>query len=291
MADLRSSTGDRERSTISAIFSSGCSQTMRLVLLLVAAVICVSSVVVPVLYVIVYLCANKGKLKGLIDSVGLLLQPLILAAKAARGTPRFNQIACKAPHKLFLGAQPDKYGGFRSLFSAHNIRTVVSLNSKIERLGNLWMSPPTEQDYRANDVEFIKVTLLDHHPLTVSMLAISADKINEGLQIGDVYVHCKAGQGRSAQAVLAYFLKHEHKPIDDAVNGIKHGRPNITLKTADQISALKASSKMHAKQQERYDFFKDFVREHCHVEHGPSADALNAVSKRKPHGKGEEATV
>jgi hypothetical protein len=49
------------------------------------------------------------------------------------------------------------------------------------------------------------------------MLATSAEAIHEGLAVGDVYVHCKAGQGRSAQAILAYLMKYDHETPDDAI--------------------------------------------------------------------------
>jgi protein-tyrosine phosphatase len=248
-------------------------------LVLAVAIFSALTVVFPLLYVIIYLCTNKGKLKGIVDSLGLLLQPIILARKAAMGKPRFNEMTCNSSHKLFLGAQPDKFGGFRPLFGAHNIRTVVSLNSEKERAGNLWMAPPTEKEYSEHGIEYFKVTLCDHSPLTVSMLAMSADKIQEGLQRGDVYVHCKAGQGRSAQGVLAYYMKFEHRPVDEAISQMQHDRPNITLKTADQIAALKGNAKLYAKQQERYDFYESFSRQHCSPT-GTDAGAAGGAHKR-----------
>ena len=108
---------------------------------------------------------------------------------------------------------------------------------------------------------FVKITLNDHSPLTVSMLATSADSIHEGLQIGDVYVHCKAGQGRSAQSILAYLMKHQHETVDQAIAHMQRDRPNITLKTTAQVQLLKG--KKRAKNQERHKFYQSFLRQHC----------------------------
>ena len=38
-----------------------------------------------------------------------------------------------------------------------------------------------------------------------------ADMISEGLTKGDVYIHCKAGHGRSAMGELAYVIKYKVK--------------------------------------------------------------------------------
>ena len=90
------------------------------------------------------------------------------------------------------------------------------------------------------------------------MLATSADSIHEGLQIGDVYVHCKAGQGRSAQSILAYLMKHEHETVDQAILHMQQDRPNITLKTRAKIDLMTEGSKRRRKEEERYNFFESF---------------------------------
>lgn len=94
------------------------------------------------------------------------------------------------------------------------------------------------------------------------MLATSADSIHEGLQAGDVYVHCKAGQGRSAQSILAYLMKHEHESVDQAITHMQRDRPTITLKTTAQTQLLKEGKK-RSKHEERHNFFQSFLRQHC----------------------------
>jgi hypothetical protein len=242
-----------DANTIGLAFNAGCCAFLRLVIVIFAVV----TVVVPLLYAVFYLLTH-GSFKGLADNLGLLLQPVIVANKSRNGNPRYNELAVSGPHKLFLGAQPDMYGGYRPLFARHKIRTVVSLNSDKERAGNIWMRPPTTKVYASHGVDFIKYTLGDHSPLTENMLMDSADTIEAGLEKGDVYVHCKAGQGRSAQAALAYYVKCEGKSIDNTVRDMKRDRPNITLKTLAQIELMTAGSKRRGKEQERYDFFESF---------------------------------
>jgi hypothetical protein len=255
-ADCRADHPQRPSNSIAKAFRTDCFGKLRLLVMMVVLVAWVLTLVLPILYVLYIICSNSG-IKGLTDHIGLQLQPLILAKKASKGTKRYNQIICSAPHNLFMGAQPDRFGGFRALFGRNNIRTVISLNSDKERAGNLWMSPPTETVYSKHSVTFVKFTMNDHAPLTTAVLTDAADSIQEGLQIGDVYVHCKAGQGRSAQAVLAYFIKHEHKTVDQGVSDMKRDRPGITLKTSKQVSKLKGQRRKKA--QKRLDFLESLV--------------------------------
>ena len=135
---------------------------LRLVFIKVVFVGCTLTLVIPLLFAIfyglyaVFYCLSGGKLKdlsrGLESTIGLLLQPVILERKAKKGFPRFNEITCKAPYKLYLGAQPDLYGGFHELFRNNDIRTVVSLNSDKERAGNCWARPPSENHYLKHNV-------------------------------------------------------------------------------------------------------------------------------------------
>ena len=105
---------------IGSIFYNDSVGKLRLALMVVVLVACIVTVIIPVVYVLVYACCNRG-LKGFVDNVGLLLQPIILARKAAKGKVRFNEMKCRAPNRLFMGAQPDRYGGFRVLFGSNNI--------------------------------------------------------------------------------------------------------------------------------------------------------------------------
>lgn len=303
--------------TIGRTFRAGCCVPLRLIFIKTIVVGSILTLVIPLLFAIFYClyaifyCMLGGKLKDIKNraeaNIGLLFQPVILEKKAKKGTPRYNQIQCTAPFKLFLGAQPDLYGGFHDLFRSNDIRTVVSLNSDKERSGNCWARPPSDSHYLKHNVvrrlictgfvqtriishycccadhqNFVKITLNDHSPLTVAMLATSADSIHEGLQVGDVYVHCKAGQGRSAQSILAYLMKHEQESVDQAITHMQRDRPNITLITTAQVQLLKKPKK-RAKHEERHNFFQSFLRQHCD-ELTPDNSALafagNPLTKR-----------
>jgi len=237
-------------------FYGDCMHFTRLLFIILVLILSVATVIPALFYILYNVIYFKG-LKGAVDNLGLLLQPIILTKKVAKGNPRWNELGCKPAYRLFLGAQPDIYGGYRSLFSKNNIRTVVSLNTAKERRGNLWMRPMSRRDWMRHQVNFVTIDLGDHSPLTQEMLGTAADEIYAGLQVGDVYVHCKAGQGRSAQAALAYFIRYEQKEVDEAIKHMKAGRPTVTLKTSDEFAILSSSKK--SKEQKRHDMFTAFA--------------------------------
>ena len=54
--------------------------------------------------------------------------------------------------------------------------------------------------------------------------------MNEHIQNGGkVYVHCKAGRGRSTVIVAAYFIKHKNYTVEDAMKYIRSKRPHVSL--------------------------------------------------------------
>lgn len=69
----------------------------------------------------------------------------------------------------------------------------------------------------------------DYGPLTIEQLDKAADQINDALKTGSVYVHCKAGRGRSAMAVIAYLIKHRDMLYIDAHAHLKTHRPQVNM--------------------------------------------------------------
>merc|ERR1712070_181245 len=99
------------RRPIGVIFWSDFGGAIRVTLVSLAVIVCTLTIVIPLVYIAVVII-QKGT-KALKDRIGFDLQPLVLAMKAVVGKPRFSEINLYlAEHKLFLGAQPDIYGGF-----------------------------------------------------------------------------------------------------------------------------------------------------------------------------------
>jgi protein-tyrosine phosphatase len=94
--------------------------------------------------------------------------------------------------------------------------SVISVNETWERQPLGLSLPYSDNDYDELDVMHIKHNVEDHTFLTCEQLDKIADDIHEQLQKGNVFVHCRAGKGRSSQGVAAELMKnHGFKVIID----------------------------------------------------------------------------
>ena len=64
-----------------------------------------------------------------------------------------------------------------------------------------------DHDYSKEELEPLKLNLVDGEPIPVDVLEKAIDFIVIGIARGKVFVHCNAGVSRSATIVLAYLIK------------------------------------------------------------------------------------
>lgn len=141
--------------------------------------------------------------------------------------------------RLILGALPNRATGYgENLVGKHNVGTVFSLNESWERTPFGVSCPYTNSGWAELGVTYKEITTRDHHYLSFDDLNEAADFINTQLTTTDknVYVHCRAGHGRSAMAIAAYLIKYEGKTADEAAAIIKASRDSssITKKLKDK---------------------------------------------------------
>lgn len=145
--------------------------------------------------------------------------------------------------KLYLGALPNGLlKDLERLTHEEHITAQLSLNQQWE-LEPRGLSLPYSQAQRsALQIQNYKlIEARDHdHPLTIDQLTETADFIHQQLEAGNnLYVNCKAGQGRSAMAIAAYLIKYQGMTVDEAIKLIKSHRPNVTLGKLEKINRLK----------------------------------------------------
>ncbi|MBA3721022.1 MAG: dual specificity protein phosphatase family protein [Parachlamydiaceae bacterium] len=140
--------------------------------------------------------------------------------------------------KIILGAIPLKNKEHHDSISkkAHSILTLLE---DFEIYSPGWFSVPvTHHDWAAK-----KIT--QKHIITEDFKAVPLNAIKEGvaflreqiLQDKAVYVHCKAGRGRSATIVVCYILKYWNEilpsdqacSVEKAIAFVKQQRPVINL--------------------------------------------------------------
>jgi protein-tyrosine phosphatase len=152
---------------------------------------------------------------------------------------------------LYLGAIP-----LASMGHHHEIR---ALGNNQRNLAVLSVLQPFENqesgaagdpvyptDWKELETEHKQVEIFDLHPIEPAQIGDGAAYIHQHLQDKDVYVHCKAGRGRSAMMVIGYLLKHRKAElstlpgedlVQKAIHAVRFSRPQIYL-SSEQVRAL-----------------------------------------------------
>lgn len=143
------------------------------------------------------------------------------------------------PYPIYLGGLPLINKGDSQKIPALGVTRVLSMveNFEIED-GWLGNKPVKPADWEAQQIQVKRIQAVDYYPVT-------NDEIREGVQyltemVADgqtIYVHCKAGRGRSATIVVAYLMQQEGLSLDDAIAHVKKQRPQINL-NAGQRKAI-----------------------------------------------------
>lgn len=155
---------------------------------------------------------------------------------------------------LILGGLPlisEKYPlrNYLAKLSEINIDAVLSLNEPFE------LSYGTTRHDGSNNVLFDQLTPVPPETWkrlkvaqkiipTPDFLPVSPDLIEEGVkyihrylsQGKKIYVHCKAGRGRSVTVVAAYLIKYHLMSPDQAIEYIRQFRPHISLNESQKAA-------------------------------------------------------
>lgn len=143
----------------------------------------------------------------------------------------YDEITNIGDSKIFLGAIPNrlKKNGDKLFWeSGESVKAVLSVNEPWER-EPLGLSIP----YKYNWDVFVAHKLLDvedHALLTNEQLNEAALFIHQRIEAGEnVYVHCRAGNGRSATALAAYLIRYQGYTVEEARALIAEKRPSSTI--------------------------------------------------------------
>ena len=117
--------------------------------------------------------------------------------------------------KLYLGGIPLKNYDHVNDFKMKNIFEVVSLIESWELTSTTFGGTPVllEEWETANILQTL-IETPDYTPVSKEKLQVAVERIHAALESGkNVYVHCKAGRGRSATAIICYLLEHQRALI------------------------------------------------------------------------------
>lgn len=152
----------------------------------------------------------------------------------------YDEIYEKSGKKIFLGALPNRLrSDGEKLVDQEQVGAVLSINETWERSPLGISLPYDNQHWQALEVEYKGMDVLDHTLLSDDQLDEVAEFIHEQIRAGrNVYIHCRAGCGRSAMGLAAYLIKYENKSAQEAGEIIKEKRPVSTIRK--KLERLKA---------------------------------------------------
>jgi len=121
---------------------------------------------------------------------------------------------------------------------------VLSVNQDWEREPIGVSIPPSQSDWYLSNVPYEKIDVVDHTLLTQQQMEKAANWIERQLKAGkNVFVHCRAGVGRSGTAIAAHLMRNGKKAdgsplsIEEICIGIKDSREKATI--WDKLGALR----------------------------------------------------
>jgi atypical dual specificity phosphatase len=142
-----------------------------------------------------------------------------------------------APTRHFLGAQPQANWDHVSQISQLGVGAVLMLVEEFEERGGLLHSPVQARDWAAPLVGMAVYTVRarDFAPLRFVELDAALQWMREQEEHGrSVYVHCKAGRGRSASVLWAYLILAHRMEPDAALALLLRQRPSVNLGAAQR---------------------------------------------------------
>lgn len=154
--------------------------------------------------------------------------------------PAYNKIT----ENLYLGRLPLKNNNDHITLQNEGIGAVLSVVEKFENHSvGIFTDPVTPDDWKALGVEHMQVETPDFHPLKVDSFEKGVAFIASQMKLGKkVYVHCKAGRGRSAAMVVAALRKNQPElfaTTKECVAFVKGCRPLVSLRQ-DKIDSIEA---------------------------------------------------
>lgn len=134
------------------------------------------------------------------------------------------------PLNLYLGALPLENKGHLQAIIDLGVTHILSMVEDFEMEEGWLNTPVTQETWKAHGVEVKQIRAVDFHPLSHAELEEGIEYLARTLEQGNtVYVHCKAGRGRSASVVVGYLMQYHHLSFVDAVFLVKQQRPQIHL--------------------------------------------------------------
>lgn len=132
--------------------------------------------------------------------------------------------------KIILGALPFHERKHVERLKILGVGGVLTLNKPFELQPNFIGTPVQPCDWLLNDVQSLHIPTPDFCPPTTKEIQMGIEFMKKIIATGkSVYVHCKAGRGRSVVAVVCYLIEVDNMTVEDAVDYVKKLRSQINM--------------------------------------------------------------
>lgn len=143
------------------------------------------------------------------------------------------------PFNIYLGALPLNNQGHLEKIKEMGVTRVLSMVEQFELEEGWFNSPVKAQDWEMCGIGVKHIEAVDFAPLTRENIERGVEYIACMLEEGHiVYVHCKAGRGRSAAVVIAYLMEYHQFSYDDAFAFVYNLRPQIHMNAAQRQAVV-----------------------------------------------------
>jgi len=150
------------------------------------------------------------------------------------------------PH-LILGAIPLHNLEHLEILKQEGVNAVVTVLEPFELTPTLYLNPISSADWNVEDIDVLQLTVEDTSGVRLKHIIKAVDFINQHDSDSHlVYVHCKAGKGRSASIVLCYLLYKRYRDtqhvteqdVDELYKELCQLRPEINISKAQFVPIL-----------------------------------------------------
>jgi atypical dual specificity phosphatase len=170
-----------------------------------------------------------------------LLKNIVLNTSNPASSPWWNKIT----KNIIIGGIPLKNQNHElKLVKNEKVKYILSTINKFEINTDTFFSIPVKtHDWNKLGVTQKIIETDDYKGLTFNSLCIGVkfmekciDKLEQ--TDGKIYVHCKAGHGRSVSVVICYLIKKYNIDYDRAYNFVLKKRPTIKLNDKQKMSIV-----------------------------------------------------
>lgn len=150
---------------------------------------------------------------------------------------------------LWLGGLPLNEKHHLTELCQMGINTIISLTESFEKQRGWAWTPVDDSQWLTNGVQVTNVEAVDFEPLTEDNLAAAVTALREAMRRERrVYVHCKAGRGRSASVVIAYMMLEHGLSFAKAHDHVRLRRPSINVNAYQRAAVIEYVASMWTKE-------------------------------------------